>query len=85
MEKLGLYSQSEVDQMAAGSEYIEYSEGCLLDNFIFWDSQTQRYFLCVEYALNEWSSCYQVFTEGKNGTEIFDMWYKLMENMDCIA
>lgn len=35
MEKLGLFSLSAVEQMAAGNEYIEYSEGCLLDNFIF--------------------------------------------------
>ena len=45
MQNLGLFSQSAVGQMAAGNEYIEHSEGCLLDNFIFWDSQTQQYFL----------------------------------------
>ena len=35
MQSLGLFSQSAVEQMTVGNEYIEYLEGCLLDNFIF--------------------------------------------------
>lgn len=76
MQNLGLYSQSEVNQMTDGNEYIEYLDGCLLDDFIFWHSQTQKYIMCLEYVLNEWSSCYEVFAEGGNGTEIFNMWDK---------
>ena len=85
MQNLGLFLQSEVDQMAAGNEYIESSEGCLLDNFIFWNSQTQQYFLCIVHFLTTWTSCYEVFTEGGNGTEIFDMWDKMMEDLDCLV
>ena len=40
MQNLGLFSQAAVDEMTAGNEYIEYSEGTLLDNFIFWDNNT---------------------------------------------
>lgn len=85
MQNLGLYSQSAVDQMAVGNEYIEYSEGCLLDNFIFWDGKTKQYFLCLVHALTTWTACYEVFSEGGNGTEIFDMWDRLVENEVCIA
>lgn len=83
MQSLGLFSQSAVDQMSAGNEYIEYSEGCLLDNFIFWNSQAQQYFLCLVYFLTTWTACYEVFAEGGNSTEIFDMWNRLMEDSDC--
>ncbi len=38
MQNLGLFSAKAVNQMVDGNEYIEYSEGCLLDNFIFWNS-----------------------------------------------
>lgn len=77
VEHLGLFSQSEIERMAVGNEYIEYSEGCLLDNFIFWDSQTQQYFLCLVHFLTTWTACYEVFAEDGNGAEIFGMWNKL--------
>lgn len=83
MENLGLFSQTMIDEIVVGNEYIEFSEGCLLDNFIFWDSRTQQYFLCIEHALNEWSSCYEVFVEGGEGIEIFNRWNKLMDNKEA--
>lgn len=85
MQNLGLFSAKAVNQMATGNEYIEYSEGCLLDNFIFWDSQTQQYFLCLVHFLTTWTACYEVFTEGENGAEIFDMWDKMMGDRACLA
>lgn len=85
IQNLGLFSAKAVDQMAAGNEYIEYSEGCLLDNFIFWNSQTQQYFLCLVHFLTTWTACYEVFTESGNGTEIFDMWDGIMEDRVCLA
>lgn len=85
MQNLGLFSAKAVDQMAAENEYIEYSEGCLLDNFIFWNSQTQQYLLCLVHFLTTWTACYEVFAEGGNGTEIFDMWDKMMGDKDCLA
>lgn len=42
MQNLGLFSQAAVDEMTAGNEYIEYSEGTLLDNFIFWELLTMK-------------------------------------------
>lgn len=80
MQNLGLFSAKAVNQMAFGNEYVEYSEGCLLDNFIFWNSQTQQYFLCLVHTLTTWTACYEVFTEGRNGTEIFNMWDSLVED-----
>ena len=85
IQNLGLFSAKAVYQMVAGNEYIEYSESCLLYNFIFWDSQTQQYFLCLVHSLTTWTACYEVFAEGGNGTEIFDMWDKMMENRVCLA
>ena len=85
MQNLGLFSQSAVDQMATGNEYIEYSQGCLLDNFIFWNSQTQQYIMCLVHALTTWTACYEVFVEDGNGAEIFDMWDRLMEDRACFA
>ncbi|GFI24423.1 hypothetical protein IMSAGC011_03220 [Lachnospiraceae bacterium] len=66
MQSLGLFSQSAVEQVAVGNEYIEYLEGCLLDNFIFWNSRTQQYFLCLVHFLTTWTDCYEVFVEMKN-------------------
>ncbi len=85
MEKLGLFSLSAVEQMAAGNEYIEYSEGCLLDNFIFWDNKTEKYFLCLAHFLTTWTACYEVYAEGGNRSFIFDMWDKLIEDTMCTA
>ncbi len=85
MQNLGLFSQSAVDQMVAGNECMEYSEGCLLDNFIFWNSQTQQYCLCLVHFLTTWTACYEVFAEGGSGMEIFDMWDRLMEDRACLA
>lgn len=79
MENLGLFSQSAVEHVLADNEYIEYSEGCLLDNFIFWNSQTQQYFLCLAHFMTTWTACYEVFAEGGNGAEIFGMWDRLMK------
>lgn len=85
MQNLGSFSAEAVEKMAADNEYIEYSEDCLLDNFIFWDSNTEKYFLCIVHALTTWTACYEVFTEDGDGSAIFDMWDKLMEDMACIA
>ena len=85
MEDLGLLSEKEVLKIMEYNDCIEYIEGTLLDNFIFYNNRLEKYFLCKEHVLNEWSSCYQVFAEGGNGLEIFDMWYKMMEAMVCFA
>lgn len=85
MEDLGLLSEKEVLKIMEYNDCIEYIEGTLLDNFIFYNRRLEKYFLCVEHALNEWSSCYRVYSEDGNGTSIFDKWDKLMEDMACIA
>lgn len=85
MEELGLYTKSAVRELMEYNDCIEYTEGCLLDNFIFYNSRLQKYFLCIEHALNTWSSCYKVFSEDENGSAIFDMWDKLVTDMACIA
>ena len=50
-----------------------------MDDFIFWDSKTQQYIMCLVHALTTWTACYEVFAEGGNGTEIFNMWDKIMD------
>lgn len=85
MKNLGLFSQAAVNEMVDNNEYIEYSEGTLLDDFIFWDSQTQQYFLCLAHFLTTWTACYEVYSEDESGTEIFDMWDRLMEDRACYA
>ena len=86
MEELGLYSQSAINELMEDDDCcIEYAEGTLLDNFIFYNSRLEKYFLCIEHALNTWSSCYKIFSEEGNGSAIFSKWNELMENWTCVA
>lgn len=84
MENLGLFSSSEISQIVGINEYIDYLEGNLLDNFIFYNNQTRQYMLCLEHILNEWSSCYEVFAQDGNGIEIFTMWDRFVEDFQYI-
>lgn len=77
MKKLGLFSPNAVKQMQGGNECIEYADGVLLDNFIFYNSATNQYYLCLERPTTTWTSCYEVFIEDGSGAEIFDMWERL--------
>lgn len=77
MQELGLFTASAVEKFFGENDCIDYLEGVLLDNLIFYHSGLKKYFLCVEHALNTWQSCYKVFSEDGNGSEIFNMWDKL--------
>lgn len=91
MKKLGIYSDEYVKTLSSqdGMECVNCEEGCLIDNLLFYDTITERYFMCVERYLNEWSSCYEVFT---GDAEVEDKWYDMfyyyttsLENNDYIV
>ena len=74
MQELGLYTASAVENFFGENDCIDYLEGCLIDNLLYYHPKTGKYYLCKEHALNAWQSCYKVFSEGGNGLEIFEMW-----------
>lgn len=77
MKNLGLFSAKAVEQMQGENECIEYAAGVLLDNFIFYDNETQQYYLCMEHATTTYTSCYRVYVEDGNGAGIFEKWEQL--------
>ena len=78
MQRLGLFTVETVDRFAANKECLEFTEGCLLDNFIFWDKESRQYFMCLAHYENVWSSCYEVFVDDGDGHELFNAWHGLM-------
>ena len=77
--KAVIYECSAIDELNNREEIelIDCIEGCLIDNLLFYNCETQIYYMCLEYPLNCWSSCYQV----RYGTEeeVYEVWDKLLE------
>lgn len=64
-----------------GYEYADFSEGCLVDNHLFFlddkvkigNIKARKYLFFVEKYLNEWSSCYEmVLTDSQ---KVYDELY----------
>lgn len=76
-----LYSYQFIEKLLQKEcvEIIEVAEGCLIDNFLLYDYENKKYYICFEYALNEWSSCYKVITYQENILNIWEKFYKEWE------
>lgn len=68
LKKLGLYTVNAVEKFMnkESVETIDCIEGCLIDSFLLYDSETDLYYMCMEYAQNEWTSCYKVWCGNVN-------------------
>ena len=72
MKNLGLYGLKETEQLQKNNEIIEVIGGCLLDSILLYLLEYNQYAVCLEHALNTWSSCLQVYVGSEE--EIYSMW-----------
>lgn len=79
MRDLGLFTSNAITELETEQniECVECIDGTLLENLLFYDSELEIYYMCVEYAKNEWTSCYKVYA-GKC-IEIYNEWEKLTD------
>lgn len=79
--KNNLFSCSTIEELQQRSyiEFIDNIEGCLIDNILLYDHMYHKYYMCIECAKNEWSSCYQVII-GKD--EILEKWDEFKQKME---
>lgn len=76
MREMGLFTADIIKEFEQKNiECVECTEGTLLDNLLFYDSELEIYYMCVEYAKNEWASCYKIYV-GRC-IEIYNEWDKL--------
>ena len=75
MKRLGLYTEEGVQELNSNKdiEIIDCSEGCLLDNLLFYNDKTKEFFLCLEHYQNEYSSCYEVYCSSDR-EKVFQKW-----------
>lgn len=80
MVELGIYTLEEVERLQKEDGIIidDCIEGCLLDTLLLYDEIRDKYILCQEYVLNEWSSVYKVY-EG-TFKDIHDKWNNITNN-----
>lgn len=81
---LGLYSCKAIENLRHRQEIesVDCIEGVLIDNLLLYNQEQEIFYLCQEYALNEWSSCFRFYS----GTEkpIYEKWddlRRLLENI----
>lgn len=60
-------------------ECIDIIDGCLVDNFLLYDHMYHKYYMCIEHAQNEWSSCYRVI---KDVDDILELWDKFKQEWE---
>lgn len=77
MTDLGLYTSKEFDDFHGQNDIIDIIEGCLLDNFLYYDEDEKQYVIAIEETRTTWSSCLHLYM-GKEA-EIFEMWNNFRE------
>lgn len=60
-------------------ECVDIVEGCLIDNLLLYDHEYHKYYMCMEHAESEWSSCYQIIKDVDN---ILERWNKFKEEWE---
>lgn len=83
MEDLGLCTVEVVEKISNNSDCIDCVEGCLLDSLLFYNPVHMKYFMCLEHAENEWTSCYHVYAEEGVGSILWDMWNVIKDKMEA--
>ena len=61
-------------------EITDCIEGCLIDSLLLYDNKANLYYMCMEYAQNEWTSCYKV--SCGNEKIIYQKWDSIKESME---
>lgn len=79
-----LFSCSEIEELQRESciECVDIVEGCLIDNLLLYDHKYHKYYMCIEHAQNEWSSCYQVII---GVDDVLERWDKLKKENGGIS
>lgn len=74
MKDLGLYNGNLINELLEKEEFesVDCIEGVLLDDELFYNHNNKKYYMCLEYALNSWSSCYKVYCGEMK--EIYEKW-----------
>ena len=82
MKNLGLYKLSAVEELSSRSKIIveDCIESCLLDNLLLYDTDTKKYYMCLDHYLNSWNSCYEVYYGTED--EVYEIWDKLKEEQE---
>lgn len=81
-KEIGLYTVSAIDELQnrENIEFVDCIEGCLIDSLLLYDSKADLYYMCIEYAQNEWTSCYKV--SCGNGKIIYQKWDSIKESIE---
>lgn len=77
MTDLGLYTSKEFDDFHGQNDIIDIIEGCLLDNFLYYDEDEKQYIIALEHATTTWTSCLHLYIGDE--AEIFEMWNNFRE------
>ena len=77
MTDLGLYTPIQFDEFLGHNDIIDIIEGCLLDNFLYYDEDQRQYVIALEHAITTWTSCLHLYIGDE--AEIFDKWNHFRE------
>ena len=77
MKDLGLYTSKQFDEFHGQNDIIDIIEGCLLDNFLYYDEDNRQYVIALEHATTTWTSCLHLYIGEE--AEIFEMWNHFRE------
>ena len=84
MERYGGYHYDDVMQLIEENggmdTLLEFAEGTLLDNYLWFDVTEGQYVCAIERALNSWTSGYWVYFGTES--EIYRVWDKLLDDID---
>lgn len=83
-KELGLYTVGAIEELQnrENIEFVDCIEGCLIDSLLLYDSKADLYYMCLEHAQNEWTSCYKV--SYGNGKIIYQKWDGIKESMEVV-
>ena len=81
-KELGLYTVGAIEELQdrENIEITDCIEGCLIDSLLLYDNKANLYYMCMEYAQNEWTSCYKV--SCGNEKIIYQKWDSIKESME---
>ena len=81
-KELGLYTVGAIEELQdrENIEITDCIEGCLIDSLLLYDNKADLYYMCMEYAQNEWTSCYKV--SCGNEKIIYQKWDSIKESME---